>query len=94
MLQKMFRSVLILLLVVLIAGCGSKINQANFDKITNDMTRQQVEEILGKPTETSTTDIGIASGGASIWKDKSGTITIQFLNEKVMTKSFETAEKS
>lgn len=92
MIQNIFRITLVLIFTICVAGCGSKISQANFDKITTDMTHQQVEAILGKPTETSSTDIGIASGGSSTWKDKSGTITIQYLNDKVMTKSFSAAK--
>lgn len=88
MIQRLLQLVCIALLAVFLSSCGSKINQGNFDKITTDMTRQQVEVVLGKPTETSMTDIGIASGGSSTWKDQNGTITIQFLNDKVMTKSF------
>ncbi len=88
MIQKLSQFLCVALLAAFLSGCGSKINQANFDKITTDMTRPQVEAILGKPTETSTTDIGIASGGSSTWKDKNRTIVVQFLNDKVITKSF------
>jgi len=93
MIKNISRYALIVLFALLAAGCGSKVSQANFDKITTEMTRQQVESILGKPTETSSTDIGIASGGSSVWKSKDATIIVQFLNDKVMTKSF-AAEKN
>jgi hypothetical protein len=88
MLQYFSRYACIVLFAALVAGCGSKISQSNFDKIKSDMTRQEVESILGKPTDTSSTDLGIASGGSSTWKDKSATITVQFVNDKVMTKTF------
>lgn len=73
----------------LIAGCGSRINQTNFDKIETDMTRESVINILGEPTDSN--DIGIAgfSGGMSTWRDDNGNmITIQFVNGKVKAKQF------
>jgi outer membrane protein assembly factor BamE (lipoprotein component of BamABCDE complex) len=88
MIQLLSRIALVALFALALAGCGSKINQANFDKIATEMSRKQVEAILGAPAETSSTDIGIASGGSSTWKDENGTITVQFLNDKVMTKTF------
>ena len=36
----------------------------------------------------SITTAVVSACGSSAWKDKNGTITIQFLNNKVMTKSF------
>ena len=69
-------------------GCGSKINQDNFEKIQTSMTREQVEKILGPPTESSGVNLGAFSGGASTWKDGDSVITIQFLNGEVMAKQF------
>lgn len=40
------------LLLLALAACGSKINQANFDKIKYNMTKQEVIAILGEPTES------------------------------------------
>jgi len=73
----------------LVLSCGSKINQSNFDKIENDMTREDVIDILGEPTDSA--DVGFAgfSGGMSSWSDDDGNIiTIQFGNGKVKGKQF------
>src|SRR5258708_11712514 len=44
-----------LLCGVFLGGCGgpSKITKENLDKIKNDMTLKQVEEILGEGTQTA-----------------------------------------
>ena len=79
----------LVVLAALVAACGSKINQSNFDKIENDMTREAVIDILGEPTDSS--DVGIAgfSGGMASWSDDDGNIiTIQFVNGKVKGKQF------
>ena len=80
--------VFIALISLVIVACGSKVNQANFNKIQTGMTQNEVNEILGSPTESSSFGIGVFSGTASKWASKEGTITIQFLNEKVVAKQF------
>ena len=83
------RLVAVCLVAAFVAACGSKINQSNFDKIENDMTREDVIDILGEATDSS--DVGIAGffGGMSSWSDGDGNIiTIQFVNGKVKSKQF------
>jgi hypothetical protein len=74
--------------VLLLAAC-SKLSQENFAKIQNGMTEQEVAAILGKPTETSSTGVGNLSATTSRWADKEASITIRFLNGKVMLKDYE-----
>jgi hypothetical protein len=69
-------------------GCASKINQANYDKIENGMTMEQVEAILGKATEAKTAGIGPLSGTSAAWSSDTVTISIKFVNGKVQLKSF------
>lgn len=77
------------LLVVTLAACGStKLTQDNFDKIQIGMTRAQVVIILGNPTESSSVDMAVFSGTMSKWKQGDVTITIQFVNGKVVAKQF------
>ena len=83
--QFMLVSVLLLLLLAL-AACGSKINEANFNKIEADMTQEEVYAILGQPTESSSLKIGGLSGSSSTWTSEEATISIQFLNEEVKAK--------
>ncbi len=77
----------VIVLSVLLLGC-TKINQANFDKVQNDMTMSEVEAILGKPTESNSVGIGPLSGANVVWKGEKGTITIQYLGGKVKMKTF------
>ena len=81
------------LVATFVAACGPTINQSSFDEIENDMTREDVIDILGEPTDSS--DVGIAgfSGGMASWSDDDGnTITIQFVNGKVKGKQFSSAD--
>lgn len=90
----MIRSLKPLVLIVgaglAVASCdGSRINQSNFDEIETDMTREQVIEILGEPTDSGGVGFGDFSGGMATWEDDAGNvITIQFVNGKVKGKQF------
>ncbi len=89
MFNSIFRWIGVLILVIGLSGCGSRISQANYDKVQSDMTEAQVEAILGKPTETSSSELLGISTRSSTWKDKNGVVSIQFLNGKMKIKSFE-----
>ena len=91
MFHSIFRWIGIIVLTVGLSGCGSRINQANYDKVQSDMTEAQVEAILGKPTETSSSELLGISTRSSTWKNKNGSISIQFLNGKLKMKNFEKA---
>ncbi len=72
-----------------LSGCArSKINQDNFDKIKLSMTQEAVQQILGPPTETSGLEIPVFSGTNAKWVQGDATITIQFVNGKVVAKEF------
>ncbi len=87
--------VVLAILAVFLAACaGSKINQDNFNKISVGMTQTEVKDILGEPTESSSVDIAGFSGTTSTWRQKDATITIQFINGKVVAKQFAKPERS
>lgn len=71
-----------------LCACADKATQGNFDKVRTGMTEAEVKAILGEPTEARSVDIGIFAGTTSTWKSKDATITIQFVNGKVMIKEF------
>jgi hypothetical protein len=79
-------------LTLALAGCGSKLNEENFARIQDDMTEQQVIDLLGTPTETSSMGALGMSGTAAVWRDKNATINVQFVNGKVRLKQFERAK--
>ncbi len=75
--------------LLLPAGCaGSKITKENFDKIKLGMTQEEVQAILGPPTEASGIEIPVFSGTMSKWVRGDAVITVQFVNGKVVAKEF------
>jgi len=78
-----------LALSLALAGCGSKINEENFARIEDGMTEQQVMDLLGTPTETSSMGALGVSGSAAVWTDGAARISVQFVNGKVRLKQFD-----
>jgi hypothetical protein len=79
---------MMLLCATPLVGCGSKITPENFQKIQSGMAESEVTAILGTPTETSSIGFGPVGGTTSTWRDNGRTITIQFVNGKVLAKVF------
>jgi len=77
----------------LVSCAGSKISQENFEKIQTGMPLAQVVAILGEPTESSSVDVAVFSGTVSKWKAGDVTITIQFVNGKVVAKQLSKGDK-
>ena len=87
--MKRFASFALYLVLAVSTSCGSKLTEANFGKIENGMSREDVVSILGEPTDSGSVGFGGFSGGMATWKDDSGiVIIIQFVNEKVAGKQF------
>jgi hypothetical protein len=78
----------IVICMSLVSCSGSKISQENFEKIQTGMPLAQVTAILGEPTESSSVDVAVFSGTVSKWRAGGVTITIQFVNGKVVAKQF------
>jgi hypothetical protein len=72
----------------LMACSGSRVNQDNFDKIKTGMSLAEVRAILGEPADSSSIDAVVFSGASVIWKGEGITISIQFVNDKVIAKEF------
>ena len=87
--QGIFRGLAMAALLLALAGCGSKVNEENFARIENGMTEQQVFDILGKPTETSSMGALGVSGSSAVWSDDGTRISVQFVNGKVRLKQFD-----
>lgn len=84
----MRRTVLALALALLVAAC-SKVDQEHFSRIQNGMTEQQVYEILGKPDETSSGGFLGVSATSAKWVSGNAEINIQFVDGKVVLRSFD-----
>ena len=81
--------VLFMVICMSLVSCsGSKISQENFEKIQTGMSLAHVTAILGEPTESSSVDVAVFSGTVSKWRAGGITITIQFVNGKVVAKQF------
>jgi hypothetical protein len=89
------RAVVLLMVICmsLVSCSGSKISQENFEKIHPGMPLAQVTAILGPATESSSVDVAVLSGTVSKWKAGDVTISIQFVNGKVVAKQFSKGDK-
>jgi SmpA / OmlA family len=80
--------VLLALLIAGLAGCPPKISKENFDQIKLGMTQEEVQGILGPPSEATGLEIPVFSGTMSKWAQGDTIITVQFVNGKVVAKEF------
>lgn len=91
--------IVVVALISLVACNGAKLTQENFDKITcatlnmetfeyeNGMTLQQVKDILGDPSDsTSTTIMGVTST-TYVWGNSNKNITVVFVNGQATAKT-------
>lgn len=65
--------------LLLLAGCNP-VTQENFARLEAGMSRQQVEELLGKPGECA----GALGMSSCTWGEKNRFISIQFAGDQVM----------
>lgn len=77
------------LALLLSAAACSKITQENFSKIQDSMSEQEVHAVLGSPTESSSRTLLGITGTSSKWVASDAVITVQFVNGKVLLKSFD-----
>jgi len=93
-LHRMRAVALAIVICMSLGSCsGTKISQENFEKIQTAMPLSQVIAILGEPTESSSVDVAVFSGTVSKWKEANVTITIQFVNGKVVAKQLSKGDK-
>ena len=78
---------LLLAMVLLFVSCvPDRLRQANVDEVAIGMSRKQVESILGPPTETDTKDLPVTKTLTYLYRQRSGTVTIVFKEDKVAEK--------
>jgi len=90
--QRMVRRFGALVCCLVLVGCGggNPLTTANYEKVQTGMSQAEVEAVLGKGEETSSTSLGGQSGKSLMWKDKSDpakNVVIMFMNDKVMSKA-------
>src|SRR5258706_16072625 len=87
------RSFAVAILLVVLAACSSRLSQENFDKVREGMSQKEVREILGEPADASGASLLGLSSGEAVWKDDKTTISVHFLNDKVVSKEMSRTEK-
>ncbi|MDF2487723.1 MAG: lipoprotein [Pseudomonas sp.] len=73
------RNLVLLSVCMFLAAC-SKINQENYSKLKSGMTKAQVEQLLGAPTECS----GALGMSSCTWGDEKSFISIQYAADQVL----------
>lgn len=86
-----FTNKLLLFVMFMMLFACSRVTQENFEKVENHMSMDEVVAILGKPHHSERMNLGGISGISAEWRDDNGEIDIQFLNDKVIVKSFSKA---
>lgn len=71
---------IVLLSACLFLAACSKINQENYSKLKSGMTKTQVEQLLGAPTECS----GALGMSSCTWGDEKSFISIQYAADQVL----------
>lgn len=73
------RTLAVLMFCVLLTACN-KVNQENYSKLQAGMTKAEVEQLLGKPTDCS----GALGMSSCTWGDKQSFISVQYATDKVL----------
>jgi hypothetical protein len=81
------RFLLLLLIAIGLTSCNSsKLTPANYDQITNGMSKAQVERVLGPPTTKETKDMILFSKSTWRWEDGKKFAIVTFKNDEVDSK--------
>ena len=98
---KCAKLVLILLVCLLLPACKSKVNKANYEKVKEGMSLEEVEKILGKGDKETGDGSNVAgqfgvaipsaptSGGGDVytWESGNNTIRLTFRDGKLVHKN-------
>ena len=78
---------LVLMFVLMLNGCiGKRITKANVDRVTEGMSKKQVESILGQPSSSKMEDPTIIRQTTYVYRQGKDTVTIVFKDDKVQSK--------
>jgi outer membrane protein assembly factor BamE (lipoprotein component of BamABCDE complex) len=85
-LQRVFRPLLVLLLMLTVSCSGRRITKANVDEVTENMSKKQVESILGSPSEIDNKDFIVMKKTTYVYRQGKEMVTIVFKDDKVQEK--------
>jgi outer membrane protein assembly factor BamE (lipoprotein component of BamABCDE complex) len=86
MLQRLARLTLVVLIAISVSCIGKRITKANVDRVTEGMSKKQVESILGQPTSSKAEDTTIMKQTTYVYRQGKDTVTILFKDDKVQSK--------
>jgi outer membrane protein assembly factor BamE (lipoprotein component of BamABCDE complex) len=78
--------VFIFVLVIGTSCNGRRITKANVDEVTENMSKKQVESILGSPSEIDNKDFIVMKKTTYVYRQGKETVTIVFKDDKVQEK--------
>ena len=82
--------VLCCVMAVNLVACGpSKVDQTHYAKIQKNMSKEAVYSILGQPTKETSMNVAGLTGTNNVWVAGKRTITVQFVNGKVVMSAFD-----
>ncbi len=84
--KKLFITFLMAISITLVS-CSGKINKENYNKISNGMSKSQVEQILGEGDSQAQSNYGGYSAESMTWSSGMKIISIVFSNGEVTGKS-------
>lgn len=79
---------LCLLSALLLSACSSSVSRENFDRIKNNMSQDEVIQILGEPDKINSIELGELSGSTAQWVNKKHQITVTFAGGKVAFRTY------
>jgi outer membrane protein assembly factor BamE (lipoprotein component of BamABCDE complex) len=72
---------------IVLASCSNKrITKANVDEVSENMSKKQVESVLGPPTEIDTKDFLVMKKTTYTYRQGKDTVTIVFKDDKLQSK--------
>jgi outer membrane protein assembly factor BamE (lipoprotein component of BamABCDE complex) len=85
-LQRISRLLLLLVISLSVSCSGPRITKANVDQVTENMSKKQVESILGNPSEIDTKDFLVMKKTTYFYRQGKDVVTIVFKDDKVQEK--------
>jgi outer membrane protein assembly factor BamE (lipoprotein component of BamABCDE complex) len=87
LLPRMTAILLVGLMLLLGNSCAEKrITKANVDEVAENMSKKQVESILGPPTSIDNKDFIVMKKTTYVYRQGNDTVTIVFKDDKVQSK--------
>ena len=85
--MSILRIIFALIFAIAIVSCNQqRITKANVDQVTENMSKKQVESILGPPTEIDNKDFIVMKKTTYVYRQGKDVVTIVFKDDKVQSK--------